>query len=199
MSDAAQPTLEYFSETVRPGVPAGTTIAEISLRPPRSPVTAVTVMRSVIAVPELVMKLFAPLITHSPPSSRAVVRVAPASEPPAGLGEPECAERLSRGEPGKPTRLLRRRPEPGDRHGAQRDGRLQGDRHRGVDAGEFLQRDAEREVVAAHAAVFLGEGQPEKAHCAHPPDEVVGELAAFVEIADDRCDGGPGEIRDGLA
>ena len=90
MSDAAQPTLEYFSETVRPGVPAGTTIAEISLRPSRSPVTAVTVMRSVIAVPELVMKLFAPLITHSPPSSRAVVRVAPASEPPAGSVSPNA-------------------------------------------------------------------------------------------------------------
>ena len=96
MSDAAQPTLEYFSETVSPGVPAGTMIAEISLRPSRSPVTAVTVMRSVIAVPELVMKLFAPLITHSPPSRRAVVRGGSGVGATAGLGEPECAERLPR-------------------------------------------------------------------------------------------------------
>ena len=90
MSDDAQPTLEYFSETVSPGVPAGTMIAEISLRPPCTPVTAVTVMRSVIAVPELVMKLFAPLITHSPPSRRAVVAVAPASEPPPGSVRPNA-------------------------------------------------------------------------------------------------------------
>ena len=55
MSEAAHPTLEYFSDTVRPGVPAGTMIAEISLRPSRSPVTAVTVIRSVIVVPEWVI------------------------------------------------------------------------------------------------------------------------------------------------
>jgi hypothetical protein len=83
VSDAAQPTLVLLGdgEARRAGRDddRGDLLATVAL-----PVTAVTVMRSVIAVPELVMKLFAPLITHSPPSSRAVVRVAPASEhPPA--------------------------------------------------------------------------------------------------------------------
>ena len=33
VSEAFQPTLEYFGATVSPGVPAGTMIVEISLRP----------------------------------------------------------------------------------------------------------------------------------------------------------------------
>jgi len=44
-------------------------------------VTAVTVTRVVMSVPELVMKALLPLITHSPPCSTAVVRVPPASLP----------------------------------------------------------------------------------------------------------------------
>ena len=66
-------------------------IVEISLRPSRSPVTAVTVTKRVMPVPELVMNCFEPLITHSPPSSRAVVRVAPASEPASGSVRPKPA------------------------------------------------------------------------------------------------------------
>ncbi len=34
VSEASQPTFEYFFDTVKPGVPAGTMMAEISLRPP---------------------------------------------------------------------------------------------------------------------------------------------------------------------
>src|SRR5690606_19581818 len=53
--------------------------------------------------------------------------------------------------------------------------------------------------VAAHAAVLLRERQPEQAHPAHLGDDVVGELPALVEVADDRrhllagerLDGGP--------
>jgi hypothetical protein len=44
-------------------------------------VTAVTVTRLVIAVPEFVMNCLLPLITHSPPSSSAVVVSAAASDP----------------------------------------------------------------------------------------------------------------------
>ena len=56
VSDAFQPTFEYFGATVSPGVPDGTTIAEISLRPSAPvPVTAVTVTNDVMSVPELVM------------------------------------------------------------------------------------------------------------------------------------------------
>jgi hypothetical protein len=92
VSDADQPTLEYFLDTRRPGVPAGMMIAEISRRPAtsRPPVIAVTVISDVISVPELVMNALDPLITHSSPSSRAVVRVAPASEPPPGSVRPNA-------------------------------------------------------------------------------------------------------------
>ena len=78
--------MEYFGATRKPGVPAGTMIAEIC----RSPVSAVTVTSAVMSVPELVMNAFDPLITHSPPSRRAVVRVAPASEPPPGSVRPNA-------------------------------------------------------------------------------------------------------------
>ena len=71
---------------MKPGVFAGTMIVEISFltRPSAvcdSPVTAVTVTSFVMSVPELVMNCFEPLMTHSSPSSLAVVRVPDASEP----------------------------------------------------------------------------------------------------------------------
>ncbi len=54
--------------------------------------TAVTVTKPVISVPELVMKHFVPLMTHSfvDSSRRAVVRVAPASLPPSGSVRPNA-------------------------------------------------------------------------------------------------------------
>ncbi|OSY36029.1 hypothetical protein BG653_06959 [Streptomyces platensis] len=54
------------------------------------PVTAVTVTSPVMSVPELVMKHLLPLITQSSPSRTAVVRVAPASEPPSGSVRPKA-------------------------------------------------------------------------------------------------------------
>ena len=51
----------------------------------------VTVTTEVIGVPELVMNAFAPLITHSSPTSSARVRVAPASEPASGSVSPKPA------------------------------------------------------------------------------------------------------------
>ena len=66
-------------------------IAEISLWPSASvPVTAVTVTSCVRSVPELVMNAFEPLMTQCPSSSRAVVFVAPASEPPPGSVSPNA-------------------------------------------------------------------------------------------------------------
>ena len=56
-----------------------------------SPVTAVIVTHAVMSVPAFVMNIFAPSITHSPSSSRAVVRVAPASEPAFGSVNPNAA------------------------------------------------------------------------------------------------------------
>ncbi len=73
-------------------MPAGTSSAEISLRlPAAGPVIAVAVITEVMSVPELVMNDFDPLITHSSPSSRAVVRVAPASLPPPASVSPNAA------------------------------------------------------------------------------------------------------------
>ena len=68
-------------------MPAGTRKAEIS----SGPVLAVTVTSEVISVPELVMKALVPLITHSSPSSTALVRVPPASDPASGSVSPNAA------------------------------------------------------------------------------------------------------------
>ena len=65
-------------------------IAEISRRSPSTPVTAVTVTRLVISVPELVMNCLEPLITQCPSSRRAVVLVAPASVPPPASVKPKA-------------------------------------------------------------------------------------------------------------
>ena len=76
---------------MKPAVPDGTMIEEISLPPSGLvPVTAVTVTRPVMSVPELVMNDFVPVMTHSSPSRTAVVRVAPASEPPPGSVRPKA-------------------------------------------------------------------------------------------------------------
>ena len=55
-----------------------------------SPVRAVIVTKPEMSVPELVMNCLAPSITHSPPSSRAVVRTLPASEPASGSVRPNA-------------------------------------------------------------------------------------------------------------
>ena len=58
---------------------------------PGASVRAVTVTMDVMSVPELVMKAFSPLITHSPAasSSTARVRVPPASLPASGSVRPK--------------------------------------------------------------------------------------------------------------
>ena len=146
------------------------------------------------------MNAFEPLITHSSPSSRAVVRVAPASEPPPGSVSPNAPSVSPAASRGSHSLLLLLGAEPVDRHRAQRDPGLQGDRHRRVDPGQLLQREAEREVVAAHAAVLLGERAartgPSRPSCATIS---YGNSLALVEIADDRGDLLAGELLDGLA
>ena len=49
------------------------------------------VTQAVMSVPAFVMKIFEPSTTHSPPSSVAVVRVAPASEPAFASVSPNAA------------------------------------------------------------------------------------------------------------
>ena len=174
---------------MKPGVPDGTMIAEISFEPSGfTPVTAVTVTSAVMSVPLLVMKAFDPLMTHSSVDSSSTARVAvpPASEPKPGSVSPNAAMRLAADELRQPRRLLLVGAEPVDRHRAERDRGLERDRHAGVDPGQLLQGEAEREVVAAHAADRLRERQPEQAHLAHLPDDVVREGVIFVVLADHR-------------
>ena len=74
-------------------MPLGTIRLEISLRPLASPVTAVIETQPEMSVPELVMNCLAPLTTHSPSSSLAVVRTFPASDPASGSVSPNEASR----------------------------------------------------------------------------------------------------------
>jgi hypothetical protein len=143
------------------------------------------------------MNAFEPLITQWPSSSRgaggAGVRAA------AGLGQPERAQRLAGAQPRQPALLLLLGAEAVDGHGAQRDAGLQGDRDRGVDPRQLLERHAQREVVTARAAVLLGEGQAEQAQLPHLPHDRGRELVALVEAADLRGHHLEGELADGLA
>ena len=70
-----------------------------------SPVRAVIVTHSVTSVPALVMKIFAPLTTHSPSRSSARVRVAPASEPASASVRPNAASLLPEARSGSHCRL----------------------------------------------------------------------------------------------
>ena len=116
----------------------------------------------------------------------------------AGLGQPERAERLAAGEQRQPLLLLRVVAEPVDRHGAQRHPGLERDGDALVDLAEFLERQAQREVVAAHAAVLLGERQAEQSHVGHPGDHLVRERVFGVVFGGDGCDDAPGEVADRL-
>jgi hypothetical protein len=55
-----------------------------------SPVRAVIVTNAEMSVPALVMNCFAPSILHSSPSSVAVVRTFPASDPASGSVRPKA-------------------------------------------------------------------------------------------------------------
>ena len=128
-----------------------------------------------------------------------MVRVPPASAAGLRLGEPERAERL----PGAPAEgshccALGVGAEPVHRHRAERHPGLEGDGHRLVDLAELLQGQAQGEVVPAHAAVLLGEGQPEQTHLAHLLDHLVGEGVVVVVLGGDGRDHLAGEVPDGV-
>ena len=138
-----------------------------------------------MSVPELVMNCLLPLMTQCPSSrlrrrlGRARIRAA------SGLGQPERAERLATCQQRQPFLLLVLVAEAVHRHRAQRYAGLQRDGHALVDLAEFLEREAQREVVAAHAAVLLGERQPEQAHVGHARHDFVGEGVFFVVFGGD--------------
>src|SRR5262249_32404183 len=89
---------------------------------------------------------------------------------------------------GQPVLLLLLGAEPEDRHGTERDAVLQGDRHRGVHPRQFLERQAQCEVVTTHPAVLLREGQPEQRHRPHLRDQPVPVRASLVQLTDHRRD-----------
>src|SRR5208283_2998112 len=165
-------------------------IEESSLCGPSvTPVIASTVTREVISVPELVMNALLPSITHAPPvaPSRFPSRARVRSPPGAGAQVRQPAVALLAG------------PKQVQRHGAQADSRLQGDGHRGIDPGQFLEGQAEREGVAAHSAVGFRERQAEQPELGHARDDRVGKGVPLVVVADDRGHGLTGKRGDGLA
>src|SRR2546427_343036 len=110
------------------------------------PVTAVTVTRRVMSVPELVMNSLLPLMTQafsSPTTSRrAVVLVHPA---------------------------------------------------------QLLEGERQGEVVPAHAAELLREGQAEQSHVRHLGNNFVGEAVFLIVLGGDRSHHFVGEFADGVA
>ena len=153
-----------------------------------SPVRAVIVTHAVMSVPAFVMNIFAPSITHSPPSSFAVVRVAPASEPALGSVRPKAASFLPDARSGSHCALLLLVSEVVDRQRPERVVRRDGDRDRRIDARQLLDRDRVRERVGARAAVLLRDRhahQPELGELGH---QLVREAFLAVELLGDGRD-----------
>ena len=147
--------------------------------------TAVTVTSLVMSVPELVMNCLLPLMTQWPSSSFAVVLVAPASVPPPASVSPNAPSALPLAKQRQPLLLLLLVAEAVHRHRAERHAGLQRDGDALVDLAELLEREAQREVVAAHAAVLLGERQAEQPHVGHARHDLVWERVLFVVLGGD--------------
>ena len=124
---------------------------------------AVITTRPEMSVPALVMNCLAPLITHSPSSSRARVSRVAGVRAGLGLGQPERARALAAHSRGSHSLLLLLGAEQVDRLGAERGVGAQRDRDRRVDARQLLDRDRVRERVAAGAPVLLRERDPHQA------------------------------------
>ena len=171
---------------------------DLLLPPSASPVTAVTVTSLVMSVPQLVMNCLLPLMTQCPSSSlrRRPGRARVGSA--ARLGQTERAQRLATCQQRQPFLLLVLVAEPVDRHRAKRHTGLERDGDALVDLAEFFERKAQREVVAAHAAVLLGKRQAEEPHIGHPRDDFVRERVLFVVLGGDRRNHALREVAHGL-
>ena len=110
------------------------------------------------------------------------MRVAPASDPASGSVSPNPASAFAVEQVGQQLVLLRLGAEAVDRHRAEADAGLEGDRERLVDAADALDREAEGEEVAALPADLLGERQAEQAQVAHLRDEVEGQRVGAVRL-----------------
>ena len=139
-----------------------------------------------MSVPALVMNCLAPLMTQSPFSALARVRVLPASEPASGSVRPKAASRSPLAQARQPLLLLLLGAERDDRPGAQR--RVRGDRDADarVHARELLDRERVGEVAGAAAAVLLGVGDAHQAEFAELLHDLVREALGAVELLRDR-------------
>ncbi len=108
--------------------------------------TAVTVTSDVIGVPEFVMNDFSPLITHSSVArvERRLGAGATGIAPGIGLGQAEPTERTTGAQIGQPPLALLLGAELEDRVGAEADTGLERDGERLIDAGDLLDRHAQR-------------------------------------------------------
>ena len=84
--------------------------------------------------------------------------------------------------------------EPEDRVCSQAHAGGQRDAHRLVDPSDLLDGDAQRHEVAAAAAPFLGEHEPEQSEFAHLVDDVDGEVVLAVPLGRVRGDLLRGEV-----
>ena len=109
------------------------------------PVRAVTVTTEVMSVPELVMKAFAPLTTHSSPSAARGRAGGTASEPASGSVSPRPRARARRRGRAASAPSAPRCRRSGSGWCRAPGVRRQGDRHRLVDPRQLLDRDRERE------------------------------------------------------
>ena len=160
------------------------------------PVRAVTVTSEVISEPELVMNALAPLTTHSPSTSSALVLRGARVGAGTRLGEAEAGERAAGDQVGQPRCFCSCGAVGLDRVDAQPHRGLEGDADRLVDAAELLDRHAQAGEVAvvAHAAVLLGRGEPEQPEVAHLVHEVDREVVVLVPLRDVRRDLLAGEV-----
>ena len=202
VSEACQPSLSYAGSAVNPGVPDGhDDRRDLGLRPGgRAREARARGHRDARgdSEPELVMNCLAPLTTHSPSTSSALVRVAPASEPAPGSVRPKPASVVPATRSGSHCCLLLVGAVGQDRVDPEPDGGLEGDPHRLVDPADLLDRDAQAGEVAvlARAAVLLGGGeahQPELAHLLH---HVGREVVVAVPLGRVGRDLGLGEVAD---
>ena len=152
-----------------------------------------------MSVPAFVMKIFVPLIVHSP--SRQLGARARGGGVGSGsrLGQAEGGQLLPGGEVGEPVPLLVLGAEEEDRHRPERAVRRDRDRDRRIDSRQLLDRDRVRDRVGAAAAVLLGNGHAHQPELGQLRDEVVGEAVLPVELLGDRGDLLLGEVPDRAA
>ena len=190
---------------MKPGVPEGIMIAEISGRPSSPvPVRAVTVTTEVIdgagVGDERLGAVDDPLAVVEHRLGARGTRVAAGIR----LGEPETRERAAGDQVGQEALLLGLAAVGEDRVDAQAHPGRQRDADRLVDPAELLDRDAqagERAAVGGleRPAELLGHDQAEQAEVAHRRHEVGGEVVLAVPLGDVRLDRLGGELADHLA